>query len=835
MRKSVKYIAVPLGLAVVASLAAITASVASVQQNSVATAKPSTATPNIVDGYTFAITKVGTRIVVGGDFTKVENQGSTTDLSRPNILAFDAGTGLVDTSFVPTINGVVNAVKPGPTADTVYVGGKFTTVDGATHRNLVLLNTTDGSVVTTFKPPSLDGAVNTLDIAGSRLIVGGIFANADAIAHSGLASVNATTGALDAYLSVQLLGHHNYNGSGAKAGVGASQLRVSPDGTKLVVVGNFKTADGNDRDQMVLINLGATATVANYETDTLKAVCSSGSFDSWVRDVDFAPDSSYFVVVGTGGPHHGQACDSAMRFETNASGTGIIPTWIDYTGGDTFLSVAVTGTAVYVGGHFRWLNNTFGSDSSGAGAVGRPGVGALDPVTGVPLTWNPGRSPRGVGADVVFADSDGVYVGSDTDYIGDFQYKRAKIAFFPLAGGYTPPTGATATVPGHVLLAGATSSLPPVLYRVNVGGPAVDSTDSGPAWAADNGVSNPQRTAAGTVLTYKTNVPKTAASLPVGTPLALFNDERDYSSSTPTAWTFAVPSGVTVAVKVFMSQRSWNTAANAPTDRTFSVLVNGAVAEANLNENTDPGYNTAGMHSYTVTSTGSVTVGYTPSVGSAEVSAIEVDTVSGGTGVGFTELSFNGSTASSTGTVAGPDATPWASAKGAFLVDNELYYGLSDGNLYKRTFDGSTFGAASLVDPYHDPIWDGVPTGSGSSVYTGITSNFYSEITSLTSMFYLNGKLYYTRSGQSGLFWRWFSPDSTIIGADEFTVAGATGFNTVSGSLFISGSSLYFAKTDGKLYQMGWTNGAPSGTATAISGPGIDSVTWNSPAGFLAP
>ncbi|HEY1487615.1 MAG TPA: hypothetical protein VGF84_16025, partial [Micromonosporaceae bacterium] len=494
----------------------------------------------------------------------------------------------------------------------------------------------------------------------------------------------------------------------------------------------------------------------------------------------------------------------------------------------------VTGTSVYVGGHFRWLNNPGGKDSSAAGAVGRAGLAALDPLTGLPQSWNPGRNPRGYGAPALFADSDGLYVGSDTDYIGDHKYLRGKIAFFPLAGGETPPPGADAQLPGHIYVEGSQVDLPDTLYRVNAGGP-VAATDGGIPWAADNG-SGTQYSSGGAAVTFGKDVPKTNASVPSGTPGALFDSERDYASAASSAFSFPVPSGTQVQVKVFFAQRGWDSTAGAAAPRVETVSINGTTVDASLDLNAAFGYNTSGMKTYSATSNGSVKVGVTPVQGSAQIDAIEVDRVGGtSAALSFGSRSFDGTTLAAAGGAPTVDSTPWQNIKGAFLVDNQLYYGMSDGNLYRRSFDGTNFGSPTLVNPYSDPAWDTVKTGSGTTVYAGIKSNFYGEITSLTSMFYVNGKLYYTRAGQSGLFWRWFTPDSGIVGATEFTVSGATGFSSVAGVFFTnaSGTRLYFSKTDGKLYKMSWNSGAPSGTVTAISGPGIDSFTWSTPGAFF--
>jgi len=198
----------------------------------------------------------------------------------------------------------------------------------------------------------------------------------------------------------------------------------------------------------------------------------AGVFDSWMRDIDFSPNGSYFVVSTTGAFAGGAAsdtmCDSTSRWETSAVGDGQRPTWRDYTGGDTTYGVAITGAAVYTGGHFRWQNNPYQGDQAGPGAVAREGIAALDPVNGLPLSWNPGRA-RGVGAQALFATSQGLWVGSDTTMIGG--KTRNRIALMPLAGGTTIPAVSGATLPNDLFLAEATPSPGRLLRRsVNASG-----------------------------------------------------------------------------------------------------------------------------------------------------------------------------------------------------------------------------------------------------------------------------------------------------------------------------------------------------------------------------
>ena len=91
--------------------------------------------------------------------------------------------------------------------------------------------------------------------------------------------------------------------------------------------------------------------------------------------------------------------------------------------------MAVTGAAVYVQGHSRWLDNPFGQDSKGPGAVDRLGGGAVDPVSGLALPWNP-VMPQQSGGYQILPTATGVWFATDGRRFGG-KYHRG-IRFAPL-------------------------------------------------------------------------------------------------------------------------------------------------------------------------------------------------------------------------------------------------------------------------------------------------------------------------------------------------------------------------------------------------------------------
>jgi hypothetical protein len=413
-------------------------------QSRVVIANPADFTPHVLDGEVHTVAQVGAKIVLGGTFTQARNASGGLTLTRDRILAFNSTTGVID-SFKPNANASVRALIGASDGQSVYVGGAFTKISGTSKARLARLNITTGAPVAGFNA-SVNGVVYDLKLVNNRLFVAGAFTSINGVTRRGLAELSPTTGAVRAAVNVPFTGTHNGGSMHVRA------IGITPGVQRLVAAGNFSTVGGFSRDQIAVLNISGThATVTNWSTSRFASDCNG--FPYYVYDMDISPDGSYFVVGTSGAPASTSLlCDTTSRWETNASGSGQQPSWVDFTGGDSTYSIEITGTAVYAGGHQRWQNNPFGHDSLGQGGVSRPGIAALDPVNGVPLTWNPGRT-RGRGVFDMLATSTGLWVGSDTDRIGNFEY-HARIAFFPLTGGTLVPQPTPPAFPVDVHLLG---------------------------------------------------------------------------------------------------------------------------------------------------------------------------------------------------------------------------------------------------------------------------------------------------------------------------------------------------------------------------------------------
>ena len=424
MRTSVIVSVVSLSVATL--VAAPSAVGTTVTHPSVVSDDPVNYTPNIIDGggvdhtHANAVRQLGNTMYVGGTFALVQPPGGAT-VARSDIVAFSATNGAL-TSFAPAIDGEVWGIAA--SGDSDYVGGQFRLVNGVNRRAIVKLNATTGAVDTSFNAGFPSGKVTDVELVNGRLLVAGSIPGK-------LLALNPATGANTGYVNLNIDG----SVSSLAGPTDVYRIAVNPAGTKLVAIGNFTSVNGQTRSRAFMADLGAnSATLNAWYYQPLTRACRATRIPQQIRGVDFSPDGSYFVLAATGYiPTDTRnigtdICDAAARFDTNVT-SPTRPKWINYTGGDSLYSAVVTGAAVYVQGHQRWMDNPQGNNSAGPGAVPRSGIAALDPETGRALPWNPGKTRANGGRDML-ATSAGLWVASDgARFAGEL---RDNIAFCPL-------------------------------------------------------------------------------------------------------------------------------------------------------------------------------------------------------------------------------------------------------------------------------------------------------------------------------------------------------------------------------------------------------------------
>lgn len=413
------------GALVLVAAAMGSASASPITHGAVVSSNPADFTPHVIANTAgdklavYKMAQVGGTMFAGGAFTQIQDSRRTVTYDRSNLFSFDPLTGTVLPLSV-ALDGPVWAIAS--SGSSLYVGGTFGVVNGVARKGLVKIDAVTGAVDPAFDA-RLNGSVREAQVVAGRLIIGGEFGKR-------LQAVDLTTGADTGYLDLAITG--DVDGAGGWA-PRVYRFAVDPAGTRLVAVGNFLTVEGQSRARAFMVDLGATSgELSGWYYQPFERVCRHKTVLDYLRDVDFSPDGSWFVIVSSGyvpllDEEIGTSvCDAAARFET-AELAPTAPTWINYTGGDTLQSTVVTKAAVYVQGHNRYLNNPNGHGLiCNEPCVSRQGIGAIDPRTGLALPWNPSKN-RGEGGKDLLLTAQGLWVASDTTVIGGETHDRVAL------------------------------------------------------------------------------------------------------------------------------------------------------------------------------------------------------------------------------------------------------------------------------------------------------------------------------------------------------------------------------------------------------------------------
>lgn len=415
--------------------------------------KPERNWPRITSGTVNGGDQVGDYIVYAGSFTSVTLPDGTT-VPRSNVVALNIDTGAVLSTFAPTLDGTVSVVEAGDTPGSVYLGGKFKTVNGISRKRLVKLDLMTGAVITSFQA-NADAEVKTVTRFEDRLFIGGEFTKVNGVSRSRLAEVSASSGALNSNFDVPVTGSR---ASGCRAdgycgtisGPVVRAVRVTPDGNTLMVIHRGDQVGGQTRWGAAKIDISqATPVVTGWRTNLWDTSQNNGRTDFvGIVEGDLSPDGSYIAfssIVGNFPPIH----DTIVALPVAGSDL-VEPLWVTQNF-DSNYGLAISDQAVYVGGHFCWtegpLSSTLGQYWPGAagnqysctsisGSVFQPltvpryHLAALDPSTGTALPWNPSSNNSNNGVNFLRTIPRGLLLGHDGTRVKQINVGRA--AFFDL-------------------------------------------------------------------------------------------------------------------------------------------------------------------------------------------------------------------------------------------------------------------------------------------------------------------------------------------------------------------------------------------------------------------
>jgi hypothetical protein len=382
-----------------------------------------------------ALVAGGGVLYAGGMFTSVRPPGSGTATTRTYLAAFSTGTGAV-TGFRVTLNGRVRALALSADRATLFLGGDFTTVNGAARPRLAAVSTASGALRTGFAP-NPDSRVTALALTGPTLYAGGDFTRIGGRTRARLAALSPTSGAASATFTADL---------DARPHTLALDVRLD----RLLVGGVFSTVNAAPQAGIAALD-GATGAVRPW------AATGAGNCTYGVRSiaVDQAADEAY-VTTEADAP----GCFEGV-YKARVADGGLL--WLDECAG--------AGRAVQLlRGQLYFASHTHDCGRMPGGFTGGRTrdtfvwyrLNVLNPATGEFGHWQPNTNAAGttvVGPHVLATDGTQLFVGGDFSTVNGAA-QQGITRFVPKGADAAPATPAapvarstgvgrvTVTVPG---------------------------------------------------------------------------------------------------------------------------------------------------------------------------------------------------------------------------------------------------------------------------------------------------------------------------------------------------------------------------------------------------
>ena len=286
-----------------------------------------------IDGVVWSQAIKGTTVYAGGKFQNARPAGAAAGTSltpRSNLLSYSLTTGVLNTSFAPSLNAQVLAVALTPDGSKLFVGGDFTTADGGTtHNRIAEYDTASGALVSSFTA-SVNGQVTSIATTSSTVYIGGAFTSVNGVSRNHLAAFTISSGALT-------------NWKPAADGL-VKALVVTPDNSMVIAGGQFQMINGATANGLAALSTTTGSLQPWAAGNTIYNSGKNAGITSLSTDGNAIYGTGYVFGSLTDGDLEG-------TFSANPN-TGAI-NWVEDCHGDTYGSWS-NGTTVYTVSHAHY-------------------------------------------------------------------------------------------------------------------------------------------------------------------------------------------------------------------------------------------------------------------------------------------------------------------------------------------------------------------------------------------------------------------------------------------------------------------------------------------------
>lgn len=252
--------------------------------------------------------------------------------------------------------------------DTLYIGGDFSTVNGALFNSIAAINLDSMAPLDTWNPNVDDGSpivVHDLlvDAVGGRLYVGGTFSMFGTKPRDGLAAVALTTGIIQDWDPSQ----------GVASSITVNDIALSADGRTVYVGGDFTSIAGQPRSHLAAMKV-SDGLLTPWAPDP----------DAVVRSVLLSDSGSHLYVGGDFDFIGGQNRSRLAKLKLTS---GDALAWDAGVVGTTVNDLLISDASLYLAGDFSMVDGQARSHAA-----------ALDVTSDTPsfLPWNPDLSDPAV-------------------------------------------------------------------------------------------------------------------------------------------------------------------------------------------------------------------------------------------------------------------------------------------------------------------------------------------------------------------------------------------------------------------------------------------------------